>query len=620
MKIPLSRSRRTWRQLQFTVLSGFIAAPLWMTGTVLLLLGAAAAGVTYPLGYREMIDGIVHQDAGAAMLGGIATVAIFAAYWSLTIIGATQAVGLNDRVNAMLSARVGQLLALAPTLEHFERPDYLAEVDLLTQNRRALASSPRLAVTLVLTIAQSVVVAVLLAGIYPALALLPLASAFPLLGDDAAVRLQERTTRRTAERSRLADEIFGLLTTAANATELRICGLQDELTSRYLTLNRSVRRASLRTTWIGFACSAAGWSFYIGAYGAALIGLAVLAADGRASLGNVVMAAVLVQRAQNQAGGLSDSIGQMITNSRTARRLVWLETIALRPRTARGGAGLPQPPESLHHGIELDAVTFTYPGTDRVALRDVSLTLPVGKTIAVVGENGAGKTTLAKLLLRLYQPTQGRITVDGEQISGFDLDAWRRRCTAAFQDHVRFELKAGHIIGVGDLPRLDDEEATLAALTAVRGTELLEHLDQGLHTPIGRTFPQGRDLSGGQWQRLALARTAMPDNPILTVLDEPSASLDARAESALLTQLTELARTPSNAQGITVLITHRFTSARMADIIIVLDQGAVIEQGDHDTLIARNGRYAELYALQARAYLEADGLDHGRYQMTNVEE
>ena len=248
-------------------------------------------------------------------------------------------------------------------------------------------------------------------------------------------------------------------------------------------------------------------------------------------------------------------------------------------------------------------MTFTYPGTDRIVLQDVSVLLPAGSSVALVGENSAGKTTLIKLLTGMYRPTAGSIHIDDTPLDDVDLESWRQRTTAAFQDFVRFELLAGEAVGVGDLPRIGDEPAILAALERAHGADALDSLPDGLRTPLGRSLPDGRDLSGGQWQKVALGRAMMRDRPILLVLDEPTASLDAPTEAALFERYVGASRRSAERSGaVTLFVSHRFSTVRAADLIVVLHEGRVVEQGSHDDLIASGGRYAELFELQARSY------------------
>jgi ATP-binding cassette subfamily B protein len=247
-------------------------------------------------------------------------------------------------------------------------------------------------------------------------------------------------------------------------------------------------------------------------------------------------------------------------------------------------------------------VSFAYPGTDRFVLGDVDLRLPAGSTVAIVGENGAGKTTLVKLLCRLYEPTNGRILVDGIPLAEIDVDAWRSRVSAAFQDFARFELVARRAVGVGDLPHLDDEAGVRAALAGAGATDLLTGLPGGGDTQLGARWDGGIDLSTGQWQKLALGRALMRPTPLVLFFDEPTASLDATTEHALFQRYAAESRRRARDGTVTVLVSHRFSTVRSADLILVVGDRGVSEWGSHDELMERAGVYAELYSLQARSY------------------
>jgi len=251
----------------------------------------------------------------------------------------------------------------------------------------------------------------------------------------------------------------------------------------------------------------------------------------------------------------------------------------------------------------LDGVRFTYPGTTRHVLEDVSIRIPAGAAVAVVGENGAGKTTLAKLLTRMYEPDTGAILIDGVPLAELSVEPWRVRTTATFQDFARYELRAGHVVGIGDLPRFEDDEVVLDALTRAGADHLLDALDEGLDTLLGKSFDGGRELSGGQWQNLALGRGRMREDPLLLVLDEPTASLDAPTEHALFERyLAATSEARARSGAITMIVSHRFSTVRRADLILVLNEGRIVEHGSHEQLIAARGLYAELFDLQASAY------------------
>jgi ATP-binding cassette subfamily B protein len=281
-----------------------------------------------------------------------------------------------------------------------------------------------------------------------------------------------------------------------------------------------------------------------------------------------------------------------------SRRLAWLEDYAA---SLSSHADLPVPAR-LVEGIRFDGVSFAYPGTDRLVLEDITVTLPAGAVVAVVGENGAGKTTLVKLLSKFYEPTSGSILVDGVDLSRMPAEQWRSRLAGAYQDFFRFEFRARQTVGIGDLPRLDDEPAVDAAVSRAGADDVIQHLSDGLETQLGPTWPDGAEVSFGQWQKLALARGFMRDNPLLLVLDEPTAALDAETEHALFEQYAAGARRGAGDGRVTMLVSHRFSTVRMADLIVVLDGTRVVEVGSHEELIARGGQYAELYGIQAAAY------------------
>jgi ATP-binding cassette, subfamily B, bacterial len=287
---------------------------------------------------------------------------------------------------------------------------------------------------------------------------------------------------------------------------------------------------------------------------------------------------------------------------RAARRYAWLADYgAAAQRRAQEFVDAPTPAH-LTHGITFEGVTFRYPGTDEDVLRDVSLHLPAGKVIALVGENGAGKTTLVKLLARMYEPTAGRVLIEGVDVRRLNPDAWRARISAAFQDFARFEFVVREAVGVGELPRVEDREAVRAALTRADAAEVASSLPAGLETQLGRDWHGGVELSGGQWQRLALGRAFMREDPLLVVFDEPTAAIDAPTEHALFERFAAAARSGASRGTVTLLISHRFSTVRMADIILVLNGGQIVEQGSHEQLMRQGGLYSELYRLQAASY------------------
>ena len=592
---------RAARRLDILFFFGFCAGPAAMTLGVVLAVVSAVVSVSYTVGFKVVIDSIVVGHGPGVVVGTLVVPVLFSVSWTLGGVSALVGFYVGNLCSGYLSSRVARLTTTIPGLEHHERPDFLKQHDLLRRNLSNLSNGPTQSLLALQVLARMVTVVVLLATVDPILTLLPLIAVFPAVGDDLAARRRERTDKAVVEPVRLADALFDLAATPGQASELRSFGLREQITRRHQSLNEEVRREVVRGAEIGALQSAAGWFVYGTGFTGAIVLLAVRAVHGQASYGDVVMVAALIQRTQQQMAQVSSTVSQLVTNSRAAQYLFWLED---HHRTVRRVVASPRPvPEVLDRGVRLSGVTFTYPGTERIVLEDVSLLLPAGSSVALVGENGAGKTTLIKLLTGMYRPTAGSIRIDDTPLDEFDLESWRRRTTAAFQDFVRFELLAGEAVGIGDLPRIGDESAILAALERAHGADALDSLPDGLRTPLGRSLPDGRDLSGGQWQKVALGRAMMRDRPILLVLDEPTASLDAPTEAALFERYVGASRRSAERSGaVTLFVSHRFSTVRAADLIVVLHEGRVVEQGSHDDLIASGGRYAELFELQARSY------------------
>jgi ATP-binding cassette subfamily B protein len=273
------------------------------------------------------------------------------------------------------------------------------------------------------------------------------------------------------------------------------------------------------------------------------------------------------------------------------------EFLALTEGEDRQGAKPPSRQVREGGGIVIEDLGFKYPGKDAWALRHVNLEIPAGASVALVGENGAGKTTLVKLLTRLYDPTEGRILLDGKDLKEWDPDALRSRFGVLFQDYNQYQLKVRENVGLGSVAHLEDAPRIERAVERGGAAELVKALPGGLDAPLGRWFQDGTELSGGQWQKVALARAFMREESDILVLDEPTAALDAQAEHAVFERFRELAHGRT-----TIVISHRFPTVRMAQKIVVLQDGGIVEEGTHDELVARGGKYARMFALQAEGY------------------
>jgi ATP-binding cassette subfamily B protein len=540
----------------------------------------------------------------AAGLGASAT-----ATWFLTTVSTRVQRRFRDKVTIALEAHVASLQASIVTLAHHERPDYLDRLGMLRNQVFVLDHMYMSLFTTCGWILRLAVTVALLASIHPALVLL-LLFAVPTVYTSTWRPAVERVVQERGEQAnRLARHLFTTATTAAPGKEVRVTRIGQRLVDER---RRAWLRAFLpiaRERWRTAGWHAAAWALF----GAAYVGGIVFVAWGlRASAGAVLLVLAAGARLSAYIGATVGELGFLrgfwMDGS---RRLAWLEDYA----AVVAAAPDLEVPHTLTRGITFDHVSFAYPGTDRLVLDDVSVTLPAGAVIAIVGENGAGKTTMVKLLARMYDPSSGRILIDGQPLSRMPAEAWRQKLAGAFQDFVRFEFAARHSVGLGDLPRLDVVPAVALAVDRAGASDVIEKLPAGLETQLGPTWPGGVDVSFGQWQKLALARGFMREAPLLLVLDEPTAALDAETEHALFERYAaaakgDVGRALSGSPGqtsqghgrITVLVSHRFSTVRMADVIVVLDGSRMVETGSHDQLMARGGRYAELYRIQARAY------------------
>jgi ATP-binding cassette subfamily B protein len=594
------RSRRRMLRLAGVLLfDGFRAAPGWMTLVGSLLVVGTVASTCYPLGYRLLVDGALSGSTSQTVWGIVLVGGLISLAWVLNAIGATEAMALSDRISVYRMSHLMTLISGVAGLEHLERPEYLSQIERLNTNRRQLAAAPRQLLSNIASGARIVAFVVLLATVSPWLLLVPICAAPPLIADRIAKRITKQAQDEMAHDQRLAGMLFDLSTDVRSAGEIRAYGLADPLERRHQRLITNLDQRSAREAMQVFGVQALGWTLYaLGLMGA--IAFVVLRASEHAiSLGTVLMAVSLIRRSRTQLAAAAQTSGALVSTLATADRLFWLEDHAAAEAARAGSAPAPT---VLRDGIELRNVDFAYPGTDRTVLSQLSLRLPAGSTVAVVGENGSGKTTLIKLLLGMYRPDAGQILVDGIALGDIDPVAWRRRCTAAFQDFARFNLAAVQTVGVADLDSLDDERQASAALERAGASDLAGQLPEGLRTEVGTAFTGGHGLSGGQWQKLALGRAMRRDDPLLVVLDEPTASLDAQSEHALFERYAVTAHEAAAGGAITVLVSHRFSTVQMADLIVFLERGQAVEAGSHEALLAAGGRYAELFHLQADGY------------------
>jgi ATP-binding cassette, subfamily B, bacterial len=562
------------------VLSQVAALPDALMAVWLMVLGT---------GVLEHRPGLV--TAAAIGLGLSAT-----ATWFLVTVSTRMQRKFRDKVTIALESHVARLQASIATVAHHERPDYLDrlamlrdQVFVLDHMYMSLFSTCGWILRLGITIA-------LLASIHPVLILLAVFAIPTVITSTWRPGVERVIQERVAQDNRLARHLFTVATTAPPGKEVRITGIGERLmTDRRSAWERGYGpMASVR--WHSALWHSLAWALF----GASYVGAIVFVSSGLgASAGTVLLVLAAGSRLSSYIGATVGEIGFLRGFwADGSKRLAWLEDYAT---SLTAAADLPVPP-AVRRGIRLDHVSFAYPGTSRVVLDDISLSLPAGSVVAIVGENGAGKSTLVKLLVKMYEPSSGTIFIDDTPLARLPASEWRACLAGAFQDFFRFELPARHTVGLGDVPRLDDQSAVVTAVDRAGAADVVSRLPSGLETQLGPTWPDGVDVSFGQWQKLALARGFMRDRPLLLVLDEPTAALDAETEHALFERYAAAAREHRADGRITILVSHRFSTVRMASLIVVMDGARVVEVGTHDELMAKRGHYAELYGIQAAAY------------------
>jgi ATP-binding cassette, subfamily B, bacterial len=539
--------------------------------------------------------GVLAHRPALVLTAAIGLAVSATATWFLNTVSTRVQRRFRDKVTIALESHVARLQASIGTIAHHERPEYLDRLAMLRDQVFVLDHMYMSVFSTCGWILRLGVTVALLASIHPALVLLAVFALPAVVTATWRPAVERAAQELAAQPNRLARHLFTIATTASPGKEVRVAGIGDRLAAwRRAAWQRGHAPVSA-ARWRSAVWHTLAWALF----GAAYVGAVVFVSSGlRAPASDVLLVLAAGSRLSAYVGGTVGELGFLrgfwIYGS---RRLAWLEDYAA---SLVRSADLPVP-AALGRGIRLERVSFAYPGTSRLVLDDVSLSLNAGSVVAVVGENGAGKTTLVKLLAKMYEPTSGSIFVDEVPLARVRADEWRSRLAGAFQDFFRFEFRARQTIGLGDVPRLDDEPAVLTAVERAGASDVVSRLTSGLDTQLGPTWPDGVDVSFGQWQKLALARGFMRDGPLLLVLDEPTAALDAETEHALFERYAAAAR-PTQSSRITILVSHRFSTVRMADTIVVMNGARVVEVGTHEELIARRGQYAELYNIQAAAY------------------
>ncbi|MET0290811.1 MAG: ABC transporter ATP-binding protein [Steroidobacteraceae bacterium] len=578
---------------------------LWSTnpklGLVLaactLVVGSLPAAAAW-VGAR-IVDTVVAAAStpGAALaptLELVALEAVIIAAIALATRGSSLATAL---LREQISHRVNTLIlekALTLDLEHFEDSEFY---DRLLRARREASTRPLSLVLRSFALVQNGVTlasfAVLLLQFSPwAVALLLLAG---LPGFIAETRFSNEAFRlfrwRSPER-RMQAYLETVLAREDHAKEVKLFGLGRRLLDRYRAIFGRIyaadRQLAIRRDVWGFGLGLLAIAALYGAYA----WVATSAVHGLITVGAMTLYLMLFRQGQAAvSAGLGAVSGMYEDNLYLSTLYEYLETP---PRAASGEARSGPDPAD---GIRFEHVSFTYPGAAEPALHDITLHVPRGGSLALVGANGSGKTTLIKLLTRLYLPTAGRVLLDGLDLREWDEATLRARVGVIFQDFARYQMQVGENVGAGDEPHFEDEARWREAARKGRADDFIESLPQGYRTQLGKWFQDGRELSGGQWQKVALSRAFMRTQADVLVLDEPTAAMDAQAEAEIFEHFRQLAE-----GRITILISHRFSTVRMADCIVVIEGGRLVEQGSHESLMALDGTYARLFQLQARGY------------------
>jgi len=582
-----------WRALK----RGYQAEPRLLVVSFSLSLFAAVPDALLALWLKFLADGVLKHDHGLVVGSCIGLGVTAAATWFLRVMSDRTQRRFRDRLTIALESHVAELQASVSTLEHHERPEVLDRLAVLRDQVFVLDHMYMSLFTTCGWVLRLIVTIGLLASVHPALTLLVLFALPTVLTSTWRPAIEREAEEQGASSNRLARHLFEIATTAQPGKEVRVTRIGSDLIKRRRRAWESWYRPIAHARWVSAVWHMLGWAVFAVGY----IGAIVFVTWGiRATPGNVLLVLAAGARLSAYIGATVGELGFLRGIWMDGSiRLAWLEDYAA---SKRGRADRPAPME-LREGIRFDHVWFKYPGTDKSALEDINVSFAPGSVVAIVGENGAGKSTLVKLVCQMYQPTSGRITVDSVDLSRIAPEEWRTRLAGAFQDFFQFEFRVRQSVGVGDVPRLDDEPAVVMAVDRAGAEDVVSRLVTGLETQLGRAWPEGVEVSFGQWQKFALARGFMRDSPLLLVLDEPTAALDAETEHALFERYAAAAHSGRDMNGrITLLVSHRFSTVRMADLIVVMDGSGIAEVGTHSELMASNGHYAELYRIQADAY------------------
>ncbi len=551
--------------------------------------------------FADLVDAVARGDRSGALVSGL----LIAATAGVAAGVAGPSLEASGRMIEATAAHIDLLLmdlvARAPSVEVFEDTEVTERLEVLRRDRTILAEGADAAGLVFGSVSRAIGTAVLLTTVDARLLLLPLFALPGFFLTGRAGRLKGQASRDSAEATGRGHEILRVALGESGAREARLLSWRTKLAGQHADLLTSANDRLTRAEIPATAFEAIGTAVFALGYVGALLLASQRYLDHHVGVGGLVLTVNLITSISIQVTLGIVFTGALRESLRSSEVLAEVQELLKRPDDAGGEV----PPTVLQQGIVLQSVSYTYPGSSAPSLRDVDLTLPRGSVVAVVGVNGAGKSTLARMVLGLAEPSTGRLTLDGVDLRSYDSDSLRRRSSAVFQDFERFAFVARHSVGVGETSLMDDAEAVTAAIGDAAATDLLASLPRGVDTLLGTESGAGRELSGGEWQRIAVARSNMRRSPLLLVLDEPSAALDPEAEETLLSSYVSSARRAAQqAHGVTVVITHRLATVREADLIVVMADGRVDATGKHRELLAQGGAYSRLFGLQAAGYVD----------------
>ncbi len=589
----------TWAAVRFVVAATWRNSRMSFLLSMFEVVGRALEALT-PLFVALLVTGAVERDYPVLVAGAVGLVGAHGLVYLLMLFGVHQRMNVNDRVGFEFDQRTGRQSGGTPTMDHLVDPTYRDRLQTVTERRGTMGLAFQSLINTLNNLTGSVVAFGVAYLVDPRLLLLVVIALPAAFAARRTAAWDEAAENESATAGRRSAHLADVLTGAGPASELRVMGARRRIARRadleVVRWRAPFTRSAAKGALLNCAISAA----YLGAGGVILWWMVDDALRGTVSVGAVTAAVVVVAELRDSSDQMLWTTTLAARMARIGRRVLWLQQYS--DRITRDHRGSVATPDRLNTGISLRGVTFTYPGATTPVFEDLDLDLPAGATVAVVGENGAGKSTLVNVLTGMYDIDSGRVEVDGVPLRELDLDQWRRSCSGAFQDHARFEFTARDAIGVGDLSVEPTNEAIDGALHRAAAQDVLRALPDGLDTELGPEWG-GVGLSGGQWQRLAIARGMMRTRPLLLVLDEPTSALDPATEHALFDGYAEAARRTRDNGGITVLVTHRFSTVSAADLVVVMADGQVAETGTHEELLAADGSYAQLYRLQAAGYL-----------------